>query len=653
MRIQQRNHLVLAACFILCSFQLSAQLNRSAYGIFGHYSYAMHAASFQSLPGLPCCSPSFQNGTGNGLALGMLYQMPLSNQWTLSGRLSYLPYPGTLVNDQPTTVNIAGSPIPATIHYELDATLASVNVEPLIGYRITDRFTLHGGASIGIVTSRTFRQREPLITASGQGRQTVPDEVGSGELPNASTLSASLMAGMSFDIPLFRGSRWFLTPEVFYSLGLSNVISDRTWSVNTLRLGIAVKYSPPQFALPEPSTEQSVRLVAGVRAVGMQTPDGDPEPIVLLKVEEFLSRTHKPLLPYVFFESGSAELQREYHQLQAGETASFTPERFNDSTLLSVYYDMLNIIGKRMNENASSRLTLTGCNSNVGTEKGNLALSQRRAESVKRYLTTIWGIDEARIEVKARNLPANPSNINKDEGIAENRRIEITTDDPKLLAPLVTRDTTRIASPPIVRFLVESESEAGIGSYSVAASQNNTLLQAFNGTGTPPEKIDWYLQDNPTSLPRAETPMNYDIRVTDLGAQDFTSPRGEIPVEQITIAKKRREKLGDKEIVRYTLMSFGFSQADIEPDNARYLEEVRRDVSSESVIHITGSTDTMGDAEFNRNLSEQRARAVARVMRVGNDEVRGIGEQTYFDNALPEGRFYNRTVRVLIENPVK
>ena len=192
------------------------------------------------------------------------------------------------------------------------------------------------------------------------------------------------------------------------------------------------------------------------------------------------------MLPYIFFGNGSAEFPLQYNQLQPQETQAFTPEHFNDSSLIGVYYDMLNIIGKRMKEKPSASITLTGCNSNEGVEKGNSALSQKRTETVKNYLTSVWGIEPQRITVKSRNLPANPSNIAKEEGLAENRRVEISTNTPEIIAPLITRDTTRVSTPPIVRFETVTESQAGEQVYSLATSQNNKLLQAFNGNGKPP-----------------------------------------------------------------------------------------------------------------------------------------------------------------------
>ncbi len=652
-----RTTLIILLVALCCMQTLTAQLNRAAYGIFGHYVYAMHTADFQALPNKPCCSPIFQDGSGSNAEFGLLWQAPLASQWTLSARLAYIGYGGLLSTDEATTFNIDGSAVPGIIRHQIDASLSAIDFEPMIGFRITDRLTLNGGLMLGGVINASYTQTEkiasPSSTAIRTNQLTVPELVGSGDIPNASSLVAALSFGLSFDIPIGHGSRWFITPEAFYSLALTNVEKNDPWKVNMIRAGLALKYSPSDFELPPPPPNQRARLVAAVKAYGMMSPTASEEPIVKLKVEEFLTRQHKPLLPYVFFGAGSAEFPLQYHQMSEAQTAAFDPEKFSDSTLLGVYYDMLNIVGKRMREHPTATLTLSGCNSNESSEKNNLALSQKRAETVKNYLVNTWGIAASRIELKSRNLPANPSNINKEEGIAENRRVELASNDPFIIAPLVTRDTTRISTPPIVRFRSEVDAQAGVGAYSISATQDNRLIQSLNGKGDVPEHLDWNLEDNSTTMPRKETPLNYVLRVTDREGQEFTTQAQQIPVEQITIEKKRRERMGDKEIDRYTLMSFGFSQAEVEADNQRYIESIRKELSPDASVRIVGSTDTMGDEDFNLNLSQQRAKSVANVLKAPHAEVRGVGEVSMFDNSLPEGRFYNRTVRLTIETPVQ
>jgi outer membrane protein OmpA-like peptidoglycan-associated protein len=62
----------------------------------------------------------------------------------------------------------------------------------------------------------------------------------------------------------------------------------------------------------------------------------------------------------------------------------------------------------------------------------------------------------------------------------------------------------------------------------------------------------------------------------------------------------------------------------------------------------------MGEADYNQKLSERRAASVHDLLRefLPNAAIRseGVGEsQLLFDNTLPEGRFYCRTVQILVE----
>ncbi|MFW5702255.1 MAG: OmpA family protein, partial [Bacteroidota bacterium] len=68
---------------------------------------------------------------------------------------------------------------------------------------------------------------------------------------------------------------------------------------------------------------------------------------------------------------------------------------------------------------------------------------------------------------------------------------------------------------------------------------------------------------------------------------------------------------------------------------------------------IYGYTDRIGEEDVNKRISERRAQAVARRLRIPDAKVEGLGESDLlFDNELPEGRFYCRTVRIIIETSV-
>ena len=81
---------------------------------------------------------------------------------------------------------------------------------------------------------------------------------------------------------------------------------------------------------------------------------------------------------------------------------------------------------------------------------------------------------------------------------------------------------------------------------------------------------------------------------------------------------------------------------------------MRGRITPGSQVRIVGYTDMVGSEEYNQRLSQQRAAAVAQELRVPNAAVVGNGERLpLYDNRMPEGRFYNRTVEIIVEAPRK
>jgi outer membrane protein OmpA-like peptidoglycan-associated protein len=116
---------------------------------------------------------------------------------------------------------------------------------------------------------------------------------------------------------------------------------------------------------------------------------------------------------------------------------------------------------------------------------------------------------------------------------------------------------------------------------------------------------------------------------------------------------------GDTITKVYSMIHFEADSARITPVQQRILKEYVFDgILSERnpVIDVIGYTDVMGTSDHNLRLSLRRAESVAGAIRKGigashyrSLTARGVGEnETRFTNDLPEGRFYNRTVRVLV-----
>ncbi|MFC2129819.1 OmpA family protein [Bacteroidota bacterium] len=374
-----------------------------------------------------------------------------------------------------------------------------------------------------------------------------------------------------------------------------------------------------------------------------------------LKVEEFLSTSIQPLLNYIFFEHNSAIIPSRYEMFRNDETDYFQIEELRNLSTLPTYYQILNIIAKRMVDNPKSEITLTGCNSGINQEKENIGLSRARAEAVKDYFVKVWSIKPGRIKVNAVNLPEKSSNTNDPDGIEENRRVEITSKDLSVIAPVIINDTLREVSPPQIRFYNNANTCFKIGSWNLEVFQSGKALIGFRGKSNMPERIIWRLREAKQTIPCTSEPVTYQLEIVDFNGHNFKSNIDSIPVNQITIKKKDLNKEGDKKVDKYSLILFDFDKSDLNKSNKRILNFINGKIKRNSKVLIQGYSDRMGDDEHNLTLSNRRASNVASKVLNSNDiNSEGIGEMDLiYNNELPEGRFYCRTVKITVETPIK
>ena len=104
------------------------------------------------------------------------------------------------------------------------------------------------------------------------------------------------------------------------------------------------------------------------------------------------------------------------------------------------YHDQVARVGEFMKKYPGTTAFIEGYTDEVGSDEYNMQLSQRRAESVVKYLVENFGIDPSRLSAKgygkSRPVPVKPS----DEERQKNRRINAIIDCPI--------DVSEIATPP-------------------------------------------------------------------------------------------------------------------------------------------------------------------------------------------------------------
>lgn len=108
--------------------------------------------------------------------------------------------------------------------------------------------------------------------------------------------------------------------------------------------------------------------------------------------------------------------------------------------------------------------------------------------------------------------------------------------------------------------------------------------------------------------------------------------------------------ISDKRICMH--INFDFDSYQIRDDDQLQLDDVVLMMKTypEMIIQVSGHTDSIGTADYNQTLSEQRADAVVRYLaaqgiKANRIQAFGYGLRQPIDsNSTPEGRFNNRRV---------
>ncbi len=710
--------LLLLVPFML--FSQKDEGSRTRYGLYFGYGLNSHSADFKRLPDCPSCSPGYKEGKGTGLNFGLVFDYPLSRSFYLSGKLLYLDLSGKLVSTESTVIIADGKPTPGEFEHTLESRLGVIGFQPSIMLNLINNLNLSIGFNISYLLKKEYAQVERITKPTDYGTFLNPDGTDSysrernkfsGTLKEANTSYLAPVASISYTVPFDKHGKFLLEPAITYHHGISNIVSDvlvKRWTVSSLSFGISLKYSPLK---PKPKKEIKIeeykidtitiekdiiasshtkgkefyqvetienetevmnktiitrtdtifipkmykidgKLIAvGVDSTGNEIPN--PEFVI----EEFISNRLDPLLNYIFFENNSSTIPMRYIQLSPDEARDFNVNNlFRDSTL-QLYHNILNIIGKRLTENPTATITLVGCNSDLGTEKENLKLSELRANTVKNYLVNTWNIEPERIKIKSRNLPEKPSTpITEPDKIMENRRVEIYSDNPKILEPIFIEKIDRNATPPKARFKLQATSDLPLSGWELRAYQESKPDVSFikKGGNTLTNQIDWELSTDQTIIPQYEEPLKSELILEDVRGNRKTIKGNNLTIKVKTIQEKRRKMLGDYEIERYSLILFDFDKSTIEGRNKQIVEFIKTRIKENSEIIIAGYADRTGDPEHNIKLSESRALETRNKINQPAAIAYGYGSsRLLYNNELPEGRFYCRTVIITVKTKVR
>ena len=220
----------------------------------------------------------------------------------------------------------------------------------------------------------------------------------------------------------------------------------------------------------------------------------------------------------VFFFTGRSEIPDRYALFEdSAQADAFEPAGLSGA--LNRYLNILNMVGHGLRHDPAAQVDIVGCTSDTGVEQDELALSQRRAETVKDYLQKIWGIAADRMLIEARHLPGAPSDSESPAGRLENQRVEI------LVEPAAAR--SRIAGSLVAETRHRNEVSVNldlfplpnISAWELVIQGEDRPLKTVQGTGDVPPAFQIPLDELGRDQLARLSAIEAVIRVTDAKGQ--------------------------------------------------------------------------------------------------------------------------------------
>ncbi len=695
----------------LCSQDTNEHKPIFFYGPWAGVNINFHSSSFNKLGDIENCCPEYTGGSGIGFALGGYAEYPFDNKMSLSLNLGYGLYDGEMLENE----NIGNTAVrdvntgdvidtDAFADHHLESALGTIIFEPAFNYKLYKGLRSVGGFMLGFLLSPTVNQREVLTTPEnvtfldGTLRRNEQNGI---DIPGANSIQLFVHLGAAYDLPVSEDVN--ISPYVKYYLPMTN-ISAEEWKVSALQAGaiLRIPFFPPkelplrkdtmyvrdtliaeEFGIDreivkllessidykydetdeyeletlvirelyENRVPEIIDLNTNLRVVGIDE-KGNEQNNPTIVIEEIETEETFPLLPYIFFPEMSSDInETNMNLLDVDATSTFMESEIEWNTK-AIYSNLLNIVALRMKKYPDAELIIIGCNSNSGDEENNLDLSASRAREVRGYLMLNWNIDPRRIKIDKRNLPANPGRVGDSDGEEENRRVELASNDSRILEHITLKEIARKSNPPVIRMYPEVVTEAGMRNWEIEINQSYANLRKFNGIELE-EYIDWHIEEEP--VPKLDKPLEFRFNaVDDVGQEDKTIR--ELDIKQLTIKKKRSEMKDDKRYEKFSLILFDFDKTELTRNQKLSLQSIRDRVMPGSRVIISGYTDRTGDEDYNRDLAEKRAINVRDFLGLDttNSEIRPVGKSILlYNNDEPWGRSYSRTVQVEIVTPVK
>ena len=535
---------------------------------------------------------------------------------------------------------------------DLKTDISYWTVEPSLRFApFQSNFYLFAGPRFAFIKEQSFVYQLGINPAYPNQTPTAEE---TGDLDQINKTIISMQIGAGIDIALSSSknkTQFVLSPFAsFHPYYGQNPRSVETLNITTIRAGVALKMG---LGHRISAKEEVVEVVDPEVEFSVFAPTNVP---AKRRVREVF-----PLRNYIFFTEGNTNIPSRYSVLKKEDVKNFGENQLEMVTpilpsgrserQMDVYYNLINIVGIRMVHYPSTSIVLVGSSENGPSE------GLKMAQSVATYLHQTFDIDPERIKTQGQFKPKVPSakKGKKNELYLlsdSDRRVTIETLSPELLAEFKSGPSTAIVS-------ATHQDEAP-----------ETSFVQLEVKGAEKALTSWYVQME-DSLGKSSTFGPFTKDKISLSGHSIleNKPEGDYTIKLIGLTKSGKtihqetkahvvlwQPIQFDEGLRFSIL-FEFDESKAIGMYDNYLiEVVAPKIPMDGVVLIHGHTDTIGNVNYNLNLSKSRANDVKNTLekalqQLGRTDVKfeitGFGEDSNyapFQNEFPEERFYNRTV---------
>ncbi len=679
--------------WILLLFGASFIAYTQNYGLNFGFGFNQFEGDFRQFKAIQDSIPFIGNGNSFSLGVGGFWNVPLFKRISLANAIS-IRYSSTILNaNRDLSLFFDSNKVVDRYILSMDANFRlrslRLSYSPSLRVQIFNSLYAFAGFSVGyeLYYPKLVSYYEKSFTKGSSFVEIKQDLQTEGK--HKVPLTATFDFGSCYILPENIAGLFRLGVAPYFSFGFTNVASDFVADVSSFGINIfifperipskkkpveQIKFPPVEDLLPLPPKPPPIDTFArklesdsiSVDFVGVERFDGNEKYVPAdVNWREIIYESEVPLLNMIFFEYTKSEIPARYHKIRSPAEFNFQSLMFKG--IIEVYYDILNIIGYRLRQKPDSKIILVGCNSNLGEEFANLELSKQRASEVAKYLLEVWDIEPKRIKIEARNLPERPSNPNVPEGCNENQRVELFSNDDEILAPLVLVDTLREIHPQSIRFYARCN--FGLDSLNLVVSirfpddTSEKLFKEYSKLISSIDSVDISLQNIIGNVSR-KIPF-FDIHLHFVSQTSSNKSQEKVISFPIKYLQVKKEYSSKEKII---LPPFDFNSSLLKREQIEYLQNYRTILEKAKKITLVGHTDIIGSREFNYSLSKLRVESIAEYLKKVNyfrrfdslDQIEAstgsilskiyYGETNpIFENKLPEGRFYSRTVEIILD----